>query len=43
MNKKAFSAFTKKKLHELISVIQQATEKLPDDDVCTSKHVGVVE
>jgi hypothetical protein len=32
-----------KKLHELFSVTQQVTETLPDDNVCTLKHVGAVE
>jgi hypothetical protein len=43
VNIKAFSAYTTKKLHELFSVTQQATRKLPDDDVCKSKQVGAVE
>jgi hypothetical protein len=38
-----FSAYTTNKLHELLSVTQQNTEKLSENDVCTSKHVGAME
>jgi hypothetical protein len=40
---KSFSAYTTKKLHELFSVTQRATKKLPKDDECMSKHVGAAE
>jgi hypothetical protein len=43
VNKNVFFSIYHQKLHERFTATQQATEKLPDDDVYMSKHVEAVE